>query len=502
MTGPDPLEHGWWLASRASGIVALLAISLSVGIGLSMAGRVAPARARALMAAHQQTALIGLVAIAVHGLTLLGDAFMDPGLLGISVPFVIDREPAWTGLGVIGGWLAAILGLSYWLRDRIGPARWRRLHKLTLVVYVLSVVHTLGAGTDAGQAWMQLLLAATAAPILFLFVMRILPAPRPDDGFRRLRVAEVTPESADVTSLALEPVDGRPLPAYEPGQFLTVRVGGDVRTYSLSAAPDPRRHRISVKRDGVVSNRLHALSPGDVIDASAPAGGFVLDPDPWRPVVLISAGVGATPVLAMLAALARERSPREVWWIHGARRGHEHAFREEVRELVASLPRGHRHVRFSRPDPRDVCGRDHDAAGRITPDVLRELGVPLDATFHLCGADAFAREITAGLRADGVPADRIRSESFGAARPAAPTVAFSRSGVTATWDDRFPSLLEFAEAHDVPAASGCRVGACQGCRTGVLEGAVQHEPPPLQAPPAGSALLCCARPQGNVVLDA
>ena len=202
---PDPAEHAWWLASRSAGVVALLCITVSVGVGLAMAGRLSPRAGRALLDVHQWTALVGLVAIAVHGITLLGDAFLDPGLAGIAVPFLIDHAPVWTGLGVIGGWLAAILGLSYWLRGRIGPRLWRQLHKATILVYVLSVAHTLGAGTDASAPWMRVLLLVTGAPILFLFLLRVLPRPT---GFRRLRVAAVTPESSDVTSFALAPRRG------------------------------------------------------------------------------------------------------------------------------------------------------------------------------------------------------------------------------------------------------------------------------------------------------
>jgi sulfoxide reductase heme-binding subunit YedZ len=302
---PDPAEHAWWLASRSAGVVALLSIAVSVGVGLAMAGRLSPKAGRALLDVHQWTALVGLVAIAVHGITLLGDAFLDPGLAGIAVPFLIDHAPVWTGLGVIGGWLAAILGLSYWIRGRIGPQLWRQLHKATLLVYVLSVAHTLGAGTDASSAWMRALLLVTGAPILFLFLMRVLPRPT---GFRRLRVAAITPESSDVTSFALVPRRGSRLPSFEPGQSIPVRIAGLSRSYSLSAAGG---HRISVKRDGAVSGVLHAaLREGDLLEVGAPAGRFTLDRDPVRPVVLLSAGIGATPVLAMLHALAEERSER------------------------------------------------------------------------------------------------------------------------------------------------------------------------------------------------
>src|SRR5918998_1128720 len=201
MTGPDPAEFTWWLASRAAGIVALLCITVSVGIGLAMAGRISrrPALARAMLSVHQQTALIGLVAIAVHAITLLGDRFLSPSLGDLVLPFTSEHEPLWTGLGVTGGWLAAILGLSYWVRHLIGAALWRKLHRATVLVYVLSVAHTLGAGTDASEPWMRVLLVATGAPILFLFSMRVL-APRPGPRFVRYRVVDVMPESRSVCS--------------------------------------------------------------------------------------------------------------------------------------------------------------------------------------------------------------------------------------------------------------------------------------------------------------
>ena len=521
MSGPDPGEYGWWLASRSAGIVALLCITLSVAVGLAMAGRVSrnPRLARTLMAVHQQAALVGLVAIAVHGITLLGDRFLAPGLTGIAVPFVIDHEPLWTGLGVIGGWLAAALGLSYWVRHRIGPGLWRRLHRATILVYVLAVAHTLGSGTDASEPWMRVLLVTTGAPILFLFLMRVLPQPRQGPAFRRFRVAQVTPESAGVTSFALEPVDRKPLAPFEPGQFATVRIdvpgaGRLLRSYSLSSAPDPRRHRISVKREGACSGHLHAaVDVGDVLELAGPSGSFVLDRESRRPVVLLSAGVGATPVLAMLHALVADETEREVWWLHGARNGSEHPFREEVRELIGRLPNGRFHVRYSRPEPRDRPGHDYHADGRITAADLRGLGVPDGAEHYLCGPAAFLDGLTAGLRAEGVPDEQIRSERFGGAaapRPAAPApasaasgsaVAFSRSGVNVTWDQSCATLLDLAEANGVQAASGCRIGSCHSCRTDVLDGSVSHDPAPLDPPPAGSALLCCARPVGDVVLD-
>ena len=184
MTGPDPAEYGWWLASRAAGIVALLCIALSVGIGLAMAGRVSRHR---LFALHQHTALIGLVAIAVHGITLLGDRFLAPSIGDIALPFTSTFEPVWTGLGVTGGWLAAILGLSFYVRRWIGPRLWRQLHRWTLAVYVLAVVHTLGAGTDGSSFWLLVLVIATVAPVGVLAAVRLLPTDDPPSGGRPRR---------------------------------------------------------------------------------------------------------------------------------------------------------------------------------------------------------------------------------------------------------------------------------------------------------------------------
>jgi ferredoxin-NADP reductase len=512
VTGPDPAEYGWWLASRAAGVVALLCITVSVGLGLAMAGRVSrrPALARALMALHRQTALAGLVAIAVHGITLLGDRFLAPSIGDIALPFTSSFEPVWTGLGVTGGWLGAILGLSYWIRDRIGTALWRRLHRATILVYVLSVAHAIGAGTDASEPWMRLLLVATGAPIVFLFVLRVL-TPKTGPAFRRYRVAQVTPESSAVCSFELVPVRRR-LAAHAPGQFVTVRSGSLVRSYSLSSVARDGRLRISVKREpeGRMSEHLHAaLDVGSTIEVAGPTGAFTLPDHRTRPVVLVSAGIGATPLLAMLEELAAAGSRREVWWVHGARNGREHAFRAEVRQLLDRLPNGFAHIRYSRPDARDVAGRDYDAPGRVTPDVLRDLQLAEDAEYRICGSPDFVAPLEAGLDPARVQSESFRRTTRGSdpvshadSRGQTPVVAFARSGVTARWEPGHASLLELAEANGVPAASGCRVGACHGCRAGVIEGSVRHDPEPLAAAPPGSALLCCAVPDGDVRLDA
>lgn len=176
----DLASHAWWLASRASGIIALALITISVALGLALSGRVTrrPGLPKALNAIHEQTALTALVAIAVHGLTLLGDPWLNPGVGGISLPFTMAFKPLWTGLGIVGGYMAAILGLSFYIRRRIGPRLWRKAHRLMIVVYGLAVAHTVGAGTDASTPWMRVWLYVTTPVIATLFVARMVSSIR------------------------------------------------------------------------------------------------------------------------------------------------------------------------------------------------------------------------------------------------------------------------------------------------------------------------------------
>jgi sulfoxide reductase heme-binding subunit YedZ len=197
----DPSNHIWWLASRASGIVALILVTISVAIGLTMSAKLMRKRrlGPTLMALHEQTALAGLLAIGVHGVTLLGDPWLHPGVSGITVPFTMGYRTFFTGLGILGGWLAALLGLSYYVRRHIGPALWRRAHRATVVVYMLGLVHAIGAGTDASTPWLRWFMVLTAAPMAALFIRRVIgrqpaPAPVPPPrraGQRRLPANEV-----------------------------------------------------------------------------------------------------------------------------------------------------------------------------------------------------------------------------------------------------------------------------------------------------------------------
>ena len=349
-------------------------------------------------------------------------------------------------------------------------------------------------------------------------------------GFRSLAVTSVNRESDSVVSLHLADPGGASLPPPLPGQFLTLRLNAVpgaqplLRSYSLSGAPDAGSYRISVKREahGVGSQFVHTrVRPGDLLEAAAPRGTFVLQPGE-RPVLLISAGVGATPVMAMLHALVASGSDRDVWWLHGARDRAAEPFATESRSLLAELARGHRHVCYSRPGPGEVQGRDYQTRGRLSPSVLAGLGLPGDADAYLCGPAAFMAEMTAALVDLGVDGTRVHTEIFGAApaqtpgiaaaggrtpHPPAgqpgdgPEIAFARSGLTVRWDRGYGSLLELAEACDVPVRWSCRAGVCHTCETDVMSGATSYAPDPVDEPAAGSILICCSQPLGDLVLD-
>jgi ferredoxin-NADP reductase/MOSC domain-containing protein YiiM len=350
------------------------------------------------------------------------------------------------------------------------------------------------------------------------------------EGLRKLRVVALDRESENVISVRLVPADGQPAAPAQPGQFLTVRLRPGpaaaplLRTYSLSDLPNAESYRISVKREphGAASGYIHTkLHVGDVIEAGAPRGSFVLRPRD-RPVVLISAGVGATPVLAMLHVLAAERTTRPVWTLYSARNGAEHPFAREARALLEQLPDAHRVICYSHPAAGDRDGDDFDVAGRLTADVIEQAGVPVDADFYLCGPTGFMHDIAAGLTARGAAPDRVSAEVFGAEDPimpgvvrapkhaphppagqpgAGPSVSFSRSNLTVAWDPAFASLLELAEACDVPVRWSCRTGVCHTCVTGLVSGQVGYRPDPLEPPEPGSVLICCSQPAGEVMLD-
>jgi len=348
-------------------------------------------------------------------------------------------------------------------------------------------------------------------------------------GFRPMRVSQIHPESDSVSSFVLMPNDGQPLVRARPGQYIVLRLQVNpeeppiLRSYSLSDLSGGDSFRVSVKREsnGVGSSFLHDhVREGDVLEVSAPRGNFTLQPGDG-PVVLLSAGVGATPVLAMLHALAAEASSRVVWWIQGARNRENHPFAAESRALLQQIPRGRDYILYSRPAPADREGVDFNASGHIDVALLEKLNVPRDADFYLCGPPAFLQNMRSGLQIWGVGSEHVHLEIFGALDSITPgmaavvhtphlpggppgpgpSVSFVRSGLTVAWDPKYESLLELAEACDVSVRWSCRSGVCHTCVTGLISGSIQYGPEPIERPAPGNVLVCCSQPNANVVLD-
>lgn len=337
------------------------------------------------------------------------------------------------------------------------------------------------------------------------------------NGFRPLRVSAARREAPSVLSIRLASQDGTPLPPVLPGQYLTVRVPAEtgpapVRSYSLSGDPRGGEYRISVKREeyGVVSRWLHDhVAPGVVIDAAAPRGDFYLVDDD-TPVVLVSAGIGVTPVLAMLHALSSAGSRRAIWWLHTTRNRRSEAFAIEVADLLAAVPQAKRRVVYT------------ETQGRLDGRELAALGLPANGTAYLCGPTSFMSDMRAALMTAGFDPARIHSELFGALpainpgvvgaaatpphQPAGvpgtgPAVTFARSGLTVNWSTHYGSILDLAESCDVPTRFSCRSGVCHMCVTNILAGTTIDVQPPLQLPAPSEVLICSAAPDSDLVLD-
>jgi ferredoxin-NADP reductase/MOSC domain-containing protein YiiM len=348
-------------------------------------------------------------------------------------------------------------------------------------------------------------------------------------GFRQMRVTRICKESDSVTSFVLAPIGDQQLPAFRAGQFVVLRLLADaskppiLRSYSLSDSPVADHLRISVKSEskGVGSSFLsNRVREGDALDVSAPRGSFTLRPGA-SPVVLLSAGVGATPVMSMLHALTAEKSQREIWWIYGARNRADHPFAEEVRSLLKQLAHERRYIVYSKPAATDRLGVDFDASGHIDAALLEKIGVSRDSEFYLCGPSSFLENMRDGLRNWSVPTGNVHAEIFGTLETVTPgmarvshtphvpqgppgvgpSVSFARSGITAAWDPKYQSLLELAEACDVPVRWSCRTGVCHTCITGLIGGSIRYNPEPLERPEPGNALVCCSQPDANVILD-
>jgi ferredoxin-NADP reductase/MOSC domain-containing protein YiiM len=349
-------------------------------------------------------------------------------------------------------------------------------------------------------------------------------------GFRPTRVVEVVSETETVVSLRLAAMDGQELPAAQAGQFVATRVHlGDGqpptdRSYSLSGPPASSGYRISVKREphGTFSTFVHTnIHTGAVLEISAPRGRFTLDTTE-APVLLVSAGIGVTPVLSMLYELVQAGSRREVWWLHGARNSTEHVFAAESRDLLAQMPNAHTQICYSAPLTTDTPGQDYTHEGHLAADLLRTLPIPPHAHAYICGPQRFMTDLQAALVGSGVDAAHVHTEVFGAgpaitpgiaAGPATPphpptgnpgpgpNVSFARSGITVPWREDFISVLELAEACDIPTRWSCRTGICHTCEAGLLAGTVSYDPQPVDLPADGNVLVCCAVPHDDVAVD-
>jgi ferredoxin-NADP reductase/MOSC domain-containing protein YiiM len=350
-------------------------------------------------------------------------------------------------------------------------------------------------------------------------------------GFRALKVTEIDQESADVVSLTMQNPDGKPLPEALPGQYVVLLLRPSVgsaplfRSYSLSGPVSTDHYRISVKVEpnGVAGSYLREnVRAGDLLEVSSPRGSFILRSGEG-PVALFSAGIGATPVLAMLYAMQAARSTRPVLWLHAARDGKHFPFAAEVRRLVSDLARGRSYVCFSRPEVADRLGTDFDAAGYLSRALFDKVGLTPGADVYLCGPSRFMADIGAALAEFGVSPDRVHTEIFNGGESSMPGVAgavkktphrppvdletgpivsFARSGIAAHWNpSAYQSVLELAEACDVPVRWACRAGVCHSCESGLVSGKVAYEPQPLDLPATGNLLICCSRPVGDVVVD-
>ena len=349
-------------------------------------------------------------------------------------------------------------------------------------------------------------------------------------GFRPLAVTAIDQECADVRSFTLQSTDGEPLATALPGQYVVLRLQRTdgpplFRSYSLSGPLSTERYRISVKiePDGAAGTWLHKhVRVGDVLDVSSPRGSFILQ-SAASPVLLLSAGVGATPVLAMLYSLVSAHSTRQVLWLHAARDGQHHPFAAEVRSLLAALAHGRSYVCYSRPGPHDEVGKDFDVTGHLSRAIFDTVGISREADVYLCGPTRFMADMKEALATVGIAPERIHVEIFNGSEAitpgvvhatartphlpegdadTGPLISFARSGIAAHWKaSAYQSILELAEACDVPVRWACRTGVCHTCESGLVSGEVVYGPEPLEVPADGNLLLCCSQPIRDVVIE-
>lgn len=357
-------------------------------------------------------------------------------------------------------------------------------------------------------------------------------------GARKFRIARKVMEGGDICSFYLVPHDGKAIPPFEPGQYLTFnlklpdREKPLVRCYSLSDSPFQKDYyRVSIKRldpppkapdapPGLSSNFFHReLNEGDIVDVKAPAGAFYLDLSKHTPVVLIGGGVGLTPCVSMLNAICESGSQRETWFFYGVRNGRELVMREHLERLAAEFENVHLQFCYSDPSDEDVLGTDFHHAERVSVDLFKRVLPSNNYEYYMCGPPPMMESVTNDLREWGVPDAHVHFEAFGPAsvkkkKPAADAakteaapgpaleVVFARSGKTLSWDSSAESILEFAEANGIDLDYGCRAGSCGTCITAVKSGEVSYVDEPGALPEEGSCLACISVPKTSLTLDA
>ena len=418
---------------------------------------------------------------------------------------------------------------------------WKLLHRLAYLAAALAFFHRSFGAQKIDQLPTTL---AIFAPLIVLEILRVAKqfitgtASRIDKlkhqpaflGWRKFRVARKVFENDDITSIYLEPLNGRKLKPFKPGQYLTYEfpIPGQpdpvIRTYSLSDAPDSRHYRASIKRvppprdhpdfaPGLSSNFVRdQLKEGDILRVQAPTGGFTLDPRRHGPVVLMGSGIGLTPVLSMLKTLAAHRSRREIWFFYGTRCSSEEALRGEIEASVAALPNGHLFICHSNPEPNEKPDQDYHFADRISVDILKRTLPRNRYDFYFCGPSPMMESCYHGLLDWGVPEKHLHYEAFGPSSlkkrnlpngvAATAKIAFRKSKKTLTWDGTKTSLLELAESQGLHLRFGCRAGACGTCKVRLRKGEVVYSSQPAADPGSGRCLICVALPAGDLEIDA
>lgn len=359
------------------------------------------------------------------------------------------------------------------------------------------------------------------------------------NGFRKFEVARKEPEGGGICSFYLRPHDNRPLPPFEPGQYLTFQldVPGQrkpvMRCYSLSDSPKPEYYRVSIKavpppRDkpdvppGLSSNFFHNdIREGTILDVRAPGGHFFLDTNKHTPVVLIGGGIGLTPVMSMVNLIVESGSTRETHFFYGVRNADEHVMKEHLERLVAENENVHLHICYSNPTDKDVLGKDYQHAERVSVELFKKVLPSNNYEYYFCGPPPMMNSLFEDLREWGVPEAHINYEAFGpatvkkkkeaddatdssatGAAAAGFEIEFTKSGRKVPWNADIGSILDFAEEHEIDIDFGCRAGNCGTCITAIKSGEVDYLSEPGEKPESGSCLACVAVPKGPLVLDA